>query len=47
MITELELKGNELLVYAIINGFSQSEDQEFSGSLSYLAFLDEINKANK
>lgn len=37
MVTELELKGNELLVYAIIYGFSQAENTYFSGSLQYLA----------
>ena len=37
MVTELELKGNELLIYAIIHGFSQTENQFFTGSLQYLA----------
>lgn len=37
MISELQLKGNELLVYAIIYGFSQAENQVFTGSLQYLA----------
>ena len=37
MITDLNLKGNELLVYAIIYGFSQKENQSFEGSLQYLA----------
>lgn len=37
MITELNLKGNELIVYACIYGFSQAENQVFSGSLQYLA----------
>ena len=37
MINELNLKGNELLIYAIIYGFSQACDQSFSGTLSYLA----------
>ena len=37
MINEMKLKGNELLVYAIINGFSQEERQVFNGSLQYLA----------
>lgn len=38
MVTELKLKGNELLVYAIIYGFSQSgEGQRYTGSLQYLA----------
>ena len=37
MINELKLKGNELLIYAIIYGFSQDEEQTYSGSLQYLA----------
>ena len=37
MLTDLELKGNELLVYACIYGFSQAENQVFNGSLQYLA----------
>lgn len=37
MITELGLKGNELLIYAVIHGFSQVPNQAFTGSLQYLA----------
>lgn len=37
MRTELDLKGNDLMVYAIIYGFSQTEGQWFTGSRSYLA----------
>lgn len=37
MINRLGLKGNELQVYAIIYGFSQTEGTEFSGNLQYLA----------
>lgn len=37
MVTDLKLKGNELLTYAIIYGFSQAQNQSFNGSLSYLA----------
>ncbi len=37
MITELGLKGNELIIYACIWGFSQAENQTFTGSLQYLA----------
>ena len=37
MVTELGLKGNSLLIYAIIYGFSQTENQVFTGSLQYLA----------
>lgn len=37
MRTELKLKGNDLMVYAIIYGFSQTEHQRFTGSLQYIA----------
>ncbi len=38
MIKKLNLKGNDLLVYAIIYGFSQTDGMKgFSGSLQYLA----------
>ena len=37
MVRDLHLKGNDLLVYAIIFDFSQTEEQKFSGSLRYLA----------
>lgn len=37
MRNNLHLKGNELLIYAIIYGFSQIENQFFTGSLNYLA----------
>ena len=37
MISDLKLKGNELIIYACIYGFSQAENQVFSGSLQYLA----------
>lgn len=37
MITELNLKGNELMVYGIIYGYSQSENQRYTGSHQYLA----------
>ena len=38
MVTELKLSGNELIVYAIIYGFSQSGiDQKFTGSIRYLS----------
>ena len=46
MITELDLKGNELLIYAIIYGFTQSENQVFSGSLQYLADWTNLSKRN-
>jgi hypothetical protein len=37
MLTDLKLKGNELIIYACIYGFSQAENQVFNGSLQYLA----------
>ena len=37
MVSDLGLKGNELAVYAIIYGFSQSEQQYYTGSAQYLA----------
>ena len=37
MVTELNLKGNELLIYAIIHGFSQDGQGIFNGSIQYLA----------
>lgn len=36
MVSDLGLKGNELLIYAIIFGFSQTTGQAFHGSLTYL-----------
>lgn len=37
MINELNLKSNELIVYAIIYGFTQKEGQVFNGGISYIA----------
>lgn len=37
MVTELHLKGSQLLVYAVIYGFSQDGEGWFHGSRSYLA----------
>ena len=37
MVSDLQLKGNELIIYAIIYGFSQDGEQRFSGGLQYLA----------
>lgn len=37
MVTNLKLKGNDLLIYAIIYGFSQDNKSKFEGSASYLA----------
>ena len=37
MVNELGLTGRELQVYAIIYGFTQDEETEFAGSISYIA----------
>lgn len=37
MRNKLNLKNNELTIYAIIYGFSQSGEDEFTGGLQYLA----------
>lgn len=37
MVTNLKLKGNELLIFALIYGFCQLEGHKFNGSLQYLA----------
>ena len=37
MVNDLKLTGRELQVYAIIYGFTQDDDTEFSGSLNYIA----------
>lgn len=37
MLNDLKLKGNELLIYAVIYGFTQDGKQRFNGGLQYLA----------
>ena len=37
MLNRLNLKGNELIIYAIIYGFSQDGESRFTGSRRYLA----------
>ncbi|MGL5243883.1 MAG: helix-turn-helix domain-containing protein [Sarcina sp.] len=37
MVSRLGLKGNELIIYAIIYGFSQEENSNFTGSRQYLS----------
>ena len=37
MINKLGLQGEELMVYALIYGFSQIENQYYRGSLKYLS----------
>lgn len=46
MIKDLNLKNNELLVYAIIYGFSQDGENKFKGSLQYLADWTNSSKAS-
>ena len=46
MINRLGLKGNELQIYAIIYGFSQAKDTEFTGSLQYLSDWVGLTRAN-
>lgn len=36
MVSELNLSGNDLLTYALIYGFSQDGETEFTGSINYL-----------
>lgn len=44
MINELELKSNELLVFAVIYGFSKDNAGKFTGSISYLQKTLNISK---
>ena len=44
MINELELKGNELLAYALIHGFCQDGKSVFKGSLNYIMTWLNISK---
>ena len=37
MVNDLKLKGNALIVYSIIYGFSQDGESKFTGSSKYLA----------
>lgn len=37
MLNELDLKGNELLIYALIHGFSQDGKSDYHGGLTYIA----------
>jgi hypothetical protein len=44
MCNELKLSGNELLVFALIYGFSQDGESEFSGSRTYVSKTFNISK---
>lgn len=46
MLIEMQLKGNELLAYALIYGFSQTTGTAFTGSLSYISSWLQTDKAN-
>lgn len=37
MLNELDLKGNELMIYALIHGFSQDGKSDYHGGLQYIA----------
>ena len=37
MVNDLKLKGNELIVYAVIHGFTQDGEHWFYGTRGYLA----------
>ena len=45
-VTELQLKGNQLLIYAVIYGFSQDEEGWFHGSRAYIAEWCSIDQRN-
>lgn len=44
MCNKLKLSGNDLLVYALIYGFSQDGESKFTGSLSYISNVLNISK---
>lgn len=46
MLNILELKGNELIIFAIIYSFSQDGESEFNGSLTYLQKFSNIKAQN-
>ena len=46
MRNDLNLKGNELLAYAVIYGFSQDDESKFTGSANYIADWIGIDKRN-
>ena len=45
MVNELHLRGNALIIYAVIYGFSQDGDSWFTGSRSYLAAWCQASKS--
>lgn len=45
-VNRLHLSGNELLLYALIYGFSQDGETEFAGSLSYMSEAIGVSRRN-
>ena len=45
-VVELGLSGNELLCYSLIYGFTQDEETEFRGSLSYVSSALNVTRQN-
>ena len=43
-INHLNLKGNDLMVYSIVYGFSQDGESEFTGSIQYLCDCLNVSK---
>lgn len=46
MVNKLNLSGNELIIYALIYGFSQLENHTFQGSLQYICEWTNISKTS-
>lgn len=47
MLTDLELKGSELIIYAVIYGFTQNTDNQlYTGSLTHLSDWANISKVS-
>lgn len=44
MVSKLDLKGNELMIFALVHGFTQDGVQWFSGGLSYVAKWSNVTK---
>lgn len=45
MLKRLNLKGNDLIIFAIIYGFSQDGESEFKGSIKYLCEFANISRS--
>ena len=44
MVSDLELSGNRLVIYALIHGFCKDGKHEFTGSLKYLCEWTNLTK---